>query len=69
MPTDEEKREIVTEKRHQQENLEHNMLVRAEEAEPEPITEEARELLTEQRRHEENLQHNMLHRAEEQLKS
>lgn len=73
MSIDHQARERLAQQRQHAENLQDNMLERAEEelaaAGESHIAEQAREALTEQRLHEQQLQNNMLERAEEEVGS
>jgi hypothetical protein len=73
MSIDHQARERLAQQRQHTENLQDNMLERAEEelaaAGESCIAEQAREALTEQRLHEQQLQNNMLERAEEEVGS
>lgn len=73
MSIDHQARERLAQQRQHAENLQDNLLERAEEelaaAGDSHIAEQAREALTEQRLHEQQLQNNMLERAEEEVGS
>lgn len=71
MSTQDQARQLMTEKRHHNEHLHDAMLSRAEAEVNQPsdadIQEQAREHLTEQRHHDEHLHESMLNRAETEV--